>query len=84
MNNSFVDYRLPTALDIPDCIDVISITSSPAAFGPLGVKRVGEAPVLLPPSVIADAVFDAIWRRPRELPITAERVLELLESERRP
>ena len=63
---------------------MIPITSSRAAFGTLGVKGIGEAPVLLPPSVIADAVFDATGRRPRELPFTAERMLELLEPERQP
>ncbi|MBT5039777.1 MAG: nicotinate dehydrogenase medium molybdopterin subunit, partial [Rhodospirillaceae bacterium] len=46
--------------------------------GPFGAKGSGEAPVLLPAAVIANAVADAIGKRITKIPITPEDVLQAL------
>ena len=69
-------YRLPLAVDIPRVEYVTMETEN--SEGPFGAKGSGEAPVLLPAAVIANAVADAIGKRITKIPITPEDVLEAL------
>ncbi|MEX1275766.1 MAG: molybdopterin cofactor-binding domain-containing protein [Bacteroidota bacterium] len=58
LNPNFIDYVLPTAVEIPRLwLDHIEM-SSPT--NPLGVKGVGEAGAVAPPAAIANAVEDAL------------------------
>ena len=50
--------------------------------GPFGAKGVGEPGMVGIPPTIANAIYDAIGVRMRDLPITPERVLEALQRER--
>lgn len=72
LNPSFVDYRLPTALDIPS-INAIYL-EHPDSSGPYGAKGVGEPPIMAPPPAIANAIFDAAGVQVNEIPITPERL----------
>jgi len=45
-----------------------------------GAKGIGESPINIAPSAIANAVADAIDAPVMQLPITPERVLEALET----
>ncbi|MBD3924265.1 xanthine dehydrogenase family protein molybdopterin-binding subunit [Nocardioides cavernae] len=69
INPNLVDYRLPTAGDVPDEIVIHAVVTVPSTEGPLGAKGIGEAPIILPGAVIAAAVEDAIDRHVTRLPI---------------
>lgn len=71
-NPSFLDYRLPTALDLP-MIDTCLI-EVPASDGPYGVRGVGEVSIVSPPAAIANAIYRATGVRMTELPMTGERI----------
>jgi CO/xanthine dehydrogenase Mo-binding subunit len=75
VNDSFVDYRMPTAADIPEEFEVLAIEDYHGDHGPHGVKGVGEAPALLPAAAIGAAVRDAVGAQPTTLPLTGSTVL---------
>jgi len=67
-NASFLDYRMPTALDVP-MIDAV-IVEVPNPDHPYGVRGVGETPIVAPPAAIANAIYHAVGVRMRELPMS--------------
>jgi len=75
-NPVFLDYRLPTALDMPEIEIHIVETNDPE--GPFGAKGVGEMGVTPTAAAIANAVYDAVGVRITSLPITPEKVLRAL------
>ena len=77
-NSSFLDYRMPTILDVP-MIETVMI-EVPNPRHPFGLRGVGEAPLIPPLPAIANAVSNAIGVRMNTLPITPTAVLEALES----
>ncbi len=58
LTGSFMDYLLPTTLDVPDM--TIRHLSTPSPLNPLGAKGVGESGAIPSPSAIAAAVEDAL------------------------
>jgi CO/xanthine dehydrogenase Mo-binding subunit len=66
-NSSLLDYRMPTALDLP-MIDTV-IVEVPNPGHPFGVRGVGEASIVPPKAAIANAIHDAIGTRMHELPM---------------
>lgn len=72
LNPSFLDYRMPTALDLP-MIDT-EIVEVPASDGPYGVRGVGEASIVSPPAAIGNAIFRAVGARLTRLPMSPEAV----------
>jgi len=72
-NSSFLDYRMPTALDLP-MIDTV-LVEVPAPGHPFGVRGVGEVPIVPPPAAIANAIYRAIGVRLHRLPMNPGRVL---------
>ncbi len=74
LNDSLQDYRLPTALDLP-MIDTV-IVEVPNPGHPLGLRGVGETPIVPPLATIANAVCDATGVRMYELPLTPARILQ--------
>lgn len=80
LNASFVDYKMPLAMDMPE-IKTIILEEAPDITGPFGAKGVGEDPILAIGPAIANAVYDAIGVRFRELPITPEKVLKALKEQ---
>ncbi|MBY0528303.1 MAG: xanthine dehydrogenase family protein molybdopterin-binding subunit [Gemmataceae bacterium] len=75
-NASFLDYRMPTSLDLP-MIETL-IVEVPNPGHPYGVRGVGEVPIVPPPAAIANAIFRAIGVRMQELPMSPPRVLKVL------
>jgi CO/xanthine dehydrogenase Mo-binding subunit len=69
---TFLDYKLPKAGDIPAL--TTSYVEVPAPDGPFGAKGIGEAAVIAGAAAIANAVAAATSQRPRELPMTPQRV----------
>ena len=75
-NASFLDYRIPTCLDLP-MIDTV-IVEVPNPGHPYGVRGVGEVPIVPPPAAIANAIYDAIGVRMTELPMSPDRLLKAM------
>jgi len=73
-NASFLDYRLPTTLDLPMIETVIVEVPNPTH--PFGVRGVGEVSIVPPLGAIANAVYRATGVRQFELPMSPRRVLE--------
>jgi len=78
VNDSFADYRLPTALDVPPIRT--GFVEIPDPTGPFGAKGIGEPPLLPPAAAIANAIFDAVGVRVTEMPITLEVLLDKMEG----
>ena len=81
LNSSFLDYRMPTSLDLP-MIETV-ITEVPNPRHPYGLRGVGEAPIIPPLAALSNAIYDAVGVRLKRLPMTPGRVLEALEEERK-
>ena len=79
LNPSFVDYKMPLSMDMPP-IETVILETQPDLGGPFGAKGVGEDPIIAIGPAIANAVYNAIGVRIRELPITPEKVLQALRE----
>ncbi|MFM7074232.1 MAG: xanthine dehydrogenase family protein molybdopterin-binding subunit [Planctomycetota bacterium] len=75
-NSSFLDYRMPTCLDVP-MIETI-IVEVPNPLHPYGVRGVGETPICPPPATLALAVHAATGVRMRCLPMSPPRLWKTL------
>ena len=75
-NTSFLDYRMPTALDQPMTETVILETPNPGH--PYGVRGVGEVSIVNPPAAVANAIYNAVGIRMDSLPMSPIAVLEKL------
>lgn len=75
-SSSLQTYLIPTIRDMPDITvhDVPVLEES----GPFGAKGIGEMPAVAIVPAIANAIFDAVGIRVRELPITPEKLYALL------
>ena len=76
MNSSFLDYRMPTALDLPMIDTVIVEVANPGH--PYGVRGVGEVPIVPPLPAIGCAISHAIGNRINRLPANPGAVLEAM------
>ena len=76
VNASLLDYRMPTCLDLPMIETVIVEVPNPGH--PYGVRGVGEVPIVPPPAAVANAIYDAVGVRLRDLPMSPGRVLETI------
>lgn len=80
LNPSFLDYGLPTAMEVPSITSVEVETDDPE--GPFGAKESGEGTQLAPAPAIINAIYDAIGVRFKSLPVTPDQVLEALERKK--
>jgi xanthine dehydrogenase molybdenum-binding subunit len=78
MNPNFLDYKLLTAKDIPPIEAVIIETDEKS--GPFGAKGIGEPGLVPTAPAIANAIYDAVGVRIKDLPITPEKVLKALKE----
>ena len=74
MNPTFLDYRMPTSLDLP-MIDTVIVEVANAGH-PYGVRGVGEVPIVPPMATIANGIYRASGIRMRSLPMSPGRILE--------
>jgi CO/xanthine dehydrogenase Mo-binding subunit len=79
-NTSLLDYRMPTAADIPAVETVLVEVGSDA--GPYGMRAVGEPPMIPVLAAIANAIHSATGVRIKELPMTPEVVLISLKAQK--
>jgi len=77
-NASYLDYRMPTALDIPDIETVILESPNPAH--PYGVRGCGEASIIPAAAAIANAIYDAVGVRMHSLPMAPHKVCAAIQA----
>lgn len=77
-NPQFLDYKILTALDMPPVKTINVETIDPD--GPFGAKGVAEPGLVPTAAAIANAVYNAVGVRIKDLPITPEKVLRALEE----
>jgi CO/xanthine dehydrogenase Mo-binding subunit len=81
INADFVDYIVPSALDVPEIKPILVEPIEPN--GPYGAKGIGE-PALNPTmSAITNAIYDATGIRIKELPVSPEKILAELNKNRK-
>ncbi len=80
INDSFRDYKLLLAEDVPK-MAVIEIDAYEPE-GPFGAKEAGEGLTVPTAGAIANAVYNAVGVRIKDLPITPEKLLRALEEKR--
>lgn len=78
INSSWLDYRMPVALDLP-MIDTI-LVEVPNPGHPYGVKGVGEVCIVPPPGAIANAIYNEVGARMTELLMSPAKVVESLKG----
>ncbi|MBZ5590989.1 MAG: xanthine dehydrogenase family protein molybdopterin-binding subunit [Acidobacteriia bacterium] len=79
-NSSLLDYRMPTALDLP-MIDTV-IVEVPNPGHPFGARGVGEANIVPPPGAIANAIYRAAGVRMNRLPMNPPAIMQAIWSQR--
>ena len=80
LNPSFLDYKMFTAPDMPRIKPII--VEVPEPLGPFGARGIGEATTIPTAAAIANAVFNAVGVRIKELPLTPERILAALKKKK--
>jgi len=73
INPNLVDYVLPSLGDMPPVIDPICV-EVPDRNGPFGAKGIGESALIPVAPAIANAIYDAVGVRIKDLPIKAEKI----------
>ncbi len=81
LNPSFTDNKIPTAKDLPGKIVPI-IVEYPQTDGPFGARGIGEHPMVSVPSVIANALYDALGINFCHLPMSPEVVALAVAKEK--
>ncbi len=80
MNPDFRDYKILTAKDAIPLIPVVIETID--EDGPYGAKGIGEPGCVPTAPAIANAIYDAVGVRIKDLPITPERVLATIKRKK--
>jgi len=76
MNANLGDYKIAGTMETPEIVPILVDAYDPA--NNVGVKGLGEPPIVPTAAAIANAVSNAIGVRVRDLPITPDRILALL------
>lgn len=82
-NNSFSDYIIPTAVDVP-CLKVDMYVDEKYPFGPYGAKGAGELPLVGAPGAYVEAVEQALGHdiKLNHIPFTAEDTIKVMMEEK--
>jgi 4-hydroxybenzoyl-CoA reductase subunit alpha len=78
LNANFADYWFPLSTDVPNIDPIFVISNDP--FGPFGAKDGSLSIPAAMTGAMANAVQNAIGVMPKELPLTPEVVLRMLEE----
>lgn len=80
LNPSFSDYKIPRALDVPPMLPVLREKS--CEKGPFGSKAMGESTTVGVAPAIANAIYDAVGVRIKDLPLRPEKIFQALKSKK--
>jgi len=78
ITNSMLDYRVPTIVESPPI--EVGIIESIDPHGPFGAKEAGETSLISFIPAFTNAIADALGVRPLDLPVTPDRLMELVEN----
>jgi xanthine dehydrogenase YagR molybdenum-binding subunit len=73
MNPSLAEYHVPVHMDVPRI--ELMWTDVPDPYAPAGARGIGEIGITGVAAAVANAVYNAIGRRVRDLPITLDKLL---------
>ena len=76
MNDSFLQYKIPSRLDVPSIR--VAFESSYEPTGPFGAKSIGEVVINTPCPAIQDSIYNAVGSWLDDLPMTPEKVKKKL------
>jgi carbon-monoxide dehydrogenase large subunit len=86
LGGSFMDYLIPTALEVPDW--ELGETVTPSPHHPIGAKGVGESPTVGSPPAIVNAIIDALHESHGvdhiDMPCTPARVWDAMQGKAAP
>jgi len=77
-NATLTNYIIPTSDDVPPIR--VAFEETPWAHGAQGAKGLGELPIDGPAPAVANAIAHATGADPREIPLTPERLMALLDD----
>ena len=80
LNASFLEHKSPTLQDFPEIQVLFADVVDPV--GPFGAKALGEPPSIGVAPAVTNAIYNAIGVRIRDLPLTPDRVLNEIETQR--
>lgn len=80
-NNTFSDYLIPTAMDVPNLKCMLYVEKYP--YGPYGAKGAGELPLVGAAGAYVEAVEQALKTPLHHAPFTAEDTMNVLMKEAR-
>lgn len=78
LNQSFMDYKIPTAGDMPEM--TLKFIENPQHDGPFGARGIAEPAMIPSAPAIANALYNALGIRINQIPLTPERVLKALKE----
>ncbi|MEZ5077657.1 MAG: aerobic carbon-monoxide dehydrogenase large subunit [Solirubrobacterales bacterium] len=85
LGGSFMDYLIPTAMEVPDWETDYTVTPSP--HHPIGAKGIGESATVGSPPTIVNAIVDALEPlgvRHVDMPCTPSRVWDAMNGRAEP
>jgi CO/xanthine dehydrogenase Mo-binding subunit len=77
-NTQLTNYVIPTSGDLPPIR--VDFLETPYPYGAQGAKGLGELPFNGPAPAVLNAVADALGVEPTVVPLTPERLMELLDD----
>lgn len=81
LNPNFGNYKIPTSMNMPKTENVeVFLISAPHKEGPYGAKGTGETQMTPTAPAVANAIYNAVGVRIRDLPISRERVFKALRE----
>ena len=82
VNINLTDYRVPGILDMPNGGNTYTaiVQNIVEPEGPFGAKGVGELPMTAMSPAIANAVYNAVGVRIKDLPVSKGRVLAEIQK----
>jgi xanthine dehydrogenase YagR molybdenum-binding subunit len=74
INHNLADYLVPVNADVPS-VEIIMVPEKDDSVNPLGIKGIGEIGIVGMNAAVANAVYHAMGKRVRELPIRLDKLL---------
>lgn len=78
LNQSFMDYKIPTVGDMPEMI--VKFVENEQHDGPFGARGIAEPAMIPAAPAIANALYNALGVRIHQIPLTPERVLQAIKE----
>jgi len=79
LTGSWMDYNVPSFTQSVPNMEVVMVEQA-TELGPYGAKGAGEPPIIATAAAVANAIADATGKRVTDLPMTAPRVLAVLQG----